>query len=82
MKANPRFAVAPLALAALLSAAASNAATPIADMPLKASVLAKPNIVFAMDDSGSMDWEVLLDTVRGQVWWNGTPPGTRPATSR
>lgn len=72
MKATPRFAVAALTLAALLGAAASSAQTSIADRPLKASLLAKPNIVFAMDDSGSMDWEVLLDTVQGQVWWNTT----------
>jgi type IV pilus assembly protein PilY1 len=25
-----------------------------------------------MDDSGSMDWEVLLDTASGQLWWNTT----------
>jgi type IV pilus assembly protein PilY1 len=46
-------------------------ATDVAKLPLKASVLAKPNVVFAMDDSGSMDWEVLLDTASGLFWWDG-----------
>jgi type IV pilus assembly protein PilY1 len=48
----------------------AQAATPVAELPLKASVLAKPNIVFAMDDSGSMDWEVLLDTDSGLLYWH------------
>ncbi|MCC9648648.1 pyrrolo-quinoline quinone [Rubrivivax sp. JA1029] len=59
------------ALAALLTGPASSA-TNIADLPLKTSVLAKPNVIFAMDDSGSMDWEVLLDTSSGLFWWNGS----------
>ena len=58
------------ALAALLAAFASHA-TPLSELPLKASVFAKPNVVFAMDDSGSMDWEVLLSTDSGLAWWNG-----------
>jgi type IV pilus assembly protein PilY1 len=48
----------------------AQAATPVAELPLKASVLAKPNIIFAMDDSGSMDWEVLLDTDSGLLYWD------------
>ena len=57
-----------IALAALLGGAASQA-TPLAELPLKTSVLAKPNVIFAMDDSGSMDWEVLFDTDSGQTYW-------------
>jgi type IV pilus assembly protein PilY1 len=59
-----------VALGTLLAATASQA-TDIAQLPLKASVLAKPNVIFGMDDSGSMDWEVLLDTNSGVVYWNG-----------
>lgn len=60
-----------LALAGLMAGAASHA-TSVADLPLKASVLAKPNVIFGVDDSGSTDWEILLDTSQGLVWWNGS----------
>jgi type IV pilus assembly protein PilY1 len=63
--------VSALALASLLAGAASHA-TNLAELPLKISVLAKPNVIFGMDDSGSMDWEVLLDTTNGTMWWNGS----------
>ncbi len=46
-------------------------ATSLSELPLKVSALAKPNIIFAMDDSGSMDWEVILDTASGPAYWNG-----------
>jgi hypothetical protein len=47
-------------------------ATNLSELPLKVSALAKPNIIFGMDDSGSMDWEVILDTASGPAYWNGT----------
>ena len=71
MYANIRCALSLLALAGLLHGPAA-AATDVARLPLKASVLAKPNVIFGMDDSGSMDWEVLLDTNSGKVWWDGS----------
>ena len=55
MKAIVNFAVSLCALAGLLGSATTHA-TNISDLPLKASVLAKPNVIFGMDDSGSMDW--------------------------
>jgi len=60
-----------LALGGLLFGLASQA-TDVAELPLKTSVLAKPNVVFAMDDSGSMDWEMVLRTDNGFVWWSST----------
>ncbi len=60
-----------VALGGLLSGVAAQA-TNLAELPLKASVLAKPNVIFGMDDSGSMDWEMLLDTNSGQLHWNTT----------
>ncbi len=71
MKAKLQFASFVVALGTLLAGAASGS-TPLAELPLKAAVLAKPNVIFAMDDSGSMDWEVLLDTNSGVAWWNGS----------
>ena len=60
MKIATNVVVSLLALGALLGGTASQA-TNIAELPLKASVLAKPNVVFAMDESGSMDWELMID---------------------
>lgn len=57
------------ALAGLLYSATAGA-TNLAELPLKASVLAKPNVIFGMDDSGSLDWEVMLATDNGTVWWD------------
>ncbi|MBZ8141187.1 pyrrolo-quinoline quinone [Rubrivivax gelatinosus] len=71
MKTVLQISASTLSLAALLSATVASA-TDVAQLPLKASVLAKPNVIFAMDDSGSMDWEVLLDTTSGLAWWNGS----------
>jgi type IV pilus assembly protein PilY1 len=59
------------ALGTLLAGAASGN-TPLSDLPLRSSALAKPNVIFSMDDSGSMDWELLLDTGNGVAWWDGT----------
>jgi type IV pilus assembly protein PilY1 len=46
------------------------AATDIANMPVEAQNASKPNIIFGLDDSGSMDFEVLLNTNDGALWWN------------
>ncbi|NRF66146.1 pyrrolo-quinoline quinone [Aquincola sp. S2] len=69
-----KFATAVLALGGLLFQATSHA-TNLAEQPLKASVLAKPNVIFAMDDSGSMDAEVLLKTYQGWYWSKNSSPG-------
>lgn len=61
-------AVAGLALVVLLAAPAG--ATDVAELPLKASVLAKPNLIFGLDDSGSMDSEVMLGNNDGAFWWD------------
>ncbi len=59
-----------IAAGTLLASLASHA-TDISELPLKASVLAKPNVVFAMDDSGSMDAEVMINgTFQAWVYGN------------
>ncbi|RVT51435.1 pilus assembly protein [Rubrivivax albus] len=70
MKTTHQAAACLLALGALLSGPAAQA-TDVAELPLKSSVLARPNVIFGMDDSGSMDWEFLLDTSSGLFWWDG-----------
>ena len=70
MKPALQFATSVIALGALLGTVASNAATNIAELPLKASVLAKPNVIWGVDDSGSMDGELMLSTNDGAFWWD------------
>jgi type IV pilus assembly protein PilY1 len=69
MKSLLQFTTSLAALGTLLAGTVQAAS--IADLPLKTSVLAKPNVIFGMDDSGSMDWEILLDTASGILYWNG-----------
>ena len=71
--------IAKLALASLtLAQAAIAATTDISQLPLDAKSQATPNLIFAIDDSGSMDSEVLLATNDGALWWDA---GTRAFTS-
>ncbi len=70
MKIATQVAASLLSLGALLGMAASSHATDIAELPLKASVLAKPNVIFGLDDSGSMDSELMLNTNDGAFWWD------------
>lgn len=71
MKTALQLAASAIGVAGLLVSVASQA-TDLSELPLKASVLAKPNVIWGMDDSGSMDWEALLNTSSGVVWWNGS----------
>jgi type IV pilus assembly protein PilY1 len=70
MKIAANFIVSLAALGALLGSTASQA-TNVAMLPLKASVLAKPNVVFGMDESGSMDSELMIDGTY-QGWFYGS----------
>ncbi len=58
----------------LAQATAFAATTDISQMPLDAKSQATPNLIFGIDDSGSMDSEVLLATNDGALWWDA---GTR-----
>ena len=68
-----------IAAGTLLASLASHA-TDISELPLKASVLAKPNVVFGMDDSGSMDAEVMINNTF-QAWFYGNTTSTTLYTS-
>jgi type IV pilus assembly protein PilY1 len=48
-----------------MSGTAYAALTPLADVPIAAKVSAKPNIVYSLDDSGSMDLNYLPDFTVG-----------------
>ncbi len=64
-----------VALAALQLAAplAQGAATDISTLPMSSQAQsATPNVIFGVDDSGSMDFEVLLPSNDGALWWDVT----------
>lgn len=52
--------------------ASSYAEVTVANVPLFLTTQVKPNIMLAIDDSGSMDGEVLFPTNDGAAWWNTT----------
>jgi type IV pilus assembly protein PilY1 len=52
-----------LALLATALPMAHAASTDIADVPMAVTTRAAPNIMFVLDDSGSMQWELLPDEV-------------------
>lgn len=54
---------------AFTARAASVANMDLSNLPLDVRSAAKPNIIFGLDDSGSMDFEVLLTTNDGAAWW-------------
>ena len=59
-----------VAASGLLAGAAQAAAFDIAQDPLFVASNVPPNIIMAIDDSGSMDSEVLMPTNDGALWWN------------
>ncbi|MGH8403434.1 MAG: hypothetical protein ACRESO_08555, partial [Gammaproteobacteria bacterium] len=42
----------------------------VSQMPLFLSTAAEPNVILGIDNSGSMDFEVLAPTNDGAYWWN------------
>ncbi|WP_439115658.1 pilus assembly protein [Hydrogenophaga sp.] len=56
--------------AAFSMVTASTAQVGIAQSPLFLSKAVTPSILIALDDSGSMDAEILLPTNDGAAWWN------------
>jgi type IV pilus assembly protein PilY1 len=76
---NPRLLLTSLAVLALASGLAflgwkadaqSTPTLTLAQDPLFLANRIKPNFIMAVDDSGSMDFEVLLPANDGSAWWN------------
>ncbi|MCC5612273.1 hypothetical protein LC612_37525, partial [Nostoc sp. CHAB 5834] len=65
------FRAAVLLGASVMLAMSTATATDIAKVPFIGQGTEKPNVIFGMDDSGSMDFEVLLNTNDGSFWWDG-----------
>lgn len=59
-----------LAVFALLTLSGLAQATDVARSPLGVHGSVAPNVIFGMDDSGSMDMEVMLPTNEGLFWWH------------
>jgi type IV pilus assembly protein PilY1 len=72
MKSSLQLSVSALCLGALLAAFGQAHAINVAQLPMNATVLAKPNVIFAQDDSGSMDWEFLIPSNDGIPMWDFT----------
>jgi type IV pilus assembly protein PilY1 len=64
--------------AATLIASAARAQLSVSEDPLFLGENVKPNILLAVDDSGSMDGEVLFSTNDGAVWWRTSAGGGCP----
>ena len=60
-----------VAIAAAVAFSSTTPAAPLGlpDTPLFLASGAQPNLIMAIDDSGSMDFEVLLPTNDGAAWW-------------
>lgn len=58
-----------LLLAAQMLAAVA-APVSLATVPVDTANLVPPNIIFSLDDSGSMDMEVMQDTADGAFWYD------------
>lgn len=56
--------------AGVLLVATQAHATTISPVPLFLTGTVKPNIILGIDDSGSMDSEVIFPTNDGAFWWN------------
>jgi type IV pilus assembly protein PilY1 len=58
------------AVASLGLAAMAASATEVSTRPLRGALLVEPNVLFLIDNSGSMDAEILLDTTEASMWWD------------
>jgi len=56
-------------LAFLAAHSGRSAPLDLADAPLFLTLDVKPNLIMAVDDSGSMDFELLLPGNDGSAWW-------------
>lgn len=48
----------------------TSSATDLATKPVSPSALTKPNVIFGLDDSGSMEAEVMVYSNDGAFWWD------------
>lgn len=56
--------------------------TDLATVPLDMKSSVEPNIIFALDDSGSMGFEILIKASDGALWWSGTAKNFTDASGK
>jgi type IV pilus assembly protein PilY1 len=71
-----------LAVLMLLASTGHAATADISQVPLATTTSAKPNIMFILDDSGSMSWDFMPDDVQPGMNANVQPRGTPDYWSR
>lgn len=76
-----RFALVALSFLQTLGISLSASALTIADEPLFLSAQISPNVIMAIDDSGSMDGELLMPTNDGAAWWRVDSDSTKAGYS-
>jgi len=59
-----------LVIGTAMLASGSSVQAGIAQSPLTLGGSVKPNLMLVLDDSGSMDWEMLFPTDEGLLYWN------------
>ncbi|MGA0608737.1 pilus assembly protein [Caldimonas sp. KR1-144] len=72
------------ALASLLVAAVcpNAAATDVALRPINAGGLIKPNVLIGWDNTTSMNWELIVPTKQGMLWWNSSTKSAWDASGK
>lgn len=58
------------------------ATTTISNLPIANQIAVEPNLIFTLDDSGSMDFEVLLNTNDGALWWDASVTSFTDSTGK
>lgn len=70
-----RRSFAAFAVATLFVQSGLAATVDLSPLPLSAKSQATPNVIFGVDDSGSMDWEILSPATGGQYYWKDNSDG-------
>lgn len=79
MVRRPLIAVAALAFATATPIAT---ATDVALRPINAGGLIKPNVLIGWDNTTSMNWELIVPTKQGMLWWNSSTKSTWDASGK
>jgi len=57
-------------MCALMFIAVTSSATDLATKPIRPAMLTQPNVIFGLDDSGSMEAELMVYSNDGAFWWD------------
>lgn len=57
-------------------------ATDVALRPINAGGLIKPNVLIGWDNTTSMNWELIVPTKQGMLWWNSSTKSAWDASGK